>query len=308
MIYFDDIAVWTKTQKGSIVRGILCGICVVATGLVIWKTCSDIDKLDATIQANEVTLAEKAYELSAIEKKIEEYDVQSIVDTYMASYCGDAVSGKQIDYFSILGDMNIDNMNKRLLENEDALSVYFSGRGGAVGPWFEMNTSNIKLWLNWQFLTRQASTVTDIPSIWILTAKERSGENQSTIDINDIICVVVGNYNAKTETFSDVEVYDTYTGNVFKNTYVMTNVGSVINEKCLVNSENNAEHYAAWRSILDGKEYEPVELNIDETVSENTTTETTDTSTEPTDKSESDEKPTSSALDALNSALNGGDN
>lgn len=307
MIYFDDIAVWTKTQKGSIVRGILCGICVVATGLVIWKTCSDIDKLDATIQANEVTLAEKAYELSAIEKKIEEYDVQSIVDTYMASYCGDAVSAKQVDYFSILSDTNIDNMNKRLLENEDALSVYFSGRGSKVGPWFDMNTVNIKRFFNWNFLTRQASTTTDVPSVWVLTIKEYRDESQVGININEVACIAVGNYDAKTETFSNVEIYDTYAGSMFKSTATMPGVGSIVDDRCLVNSENNAEHYAAWRSILDGKEYESVELNTEETVSENTTEEsTTESSTET--KTDSDEKQTSSALDALNSALNGGDN
>lgn len=312
MIYFDDIAVWTKTQKGSIVRGVLCGICVLALGFIIWRTCSDIDKLEATISANEVTLAEKQYQLSAIEKKIADYDVQSITTTYMASDCGDLVSEKQVNYFSILRGTDIDLMNEALIANESELNSYISGRNSNNGPWYSMNTQNVKRTFNWSFLTRQASVVEDVPSIWVLISSEDS-DLADTPNVENILSVAVANYDASSQTFSGLEIYNTYAGNVFKETYSIPHVGNIVSENCLVNSANSDEYYAAWRSLLDGVEYVP--SDDAETVSENTVEDSTEVTTEESDDSDdnssdddSDESNTTSNLDALNSALSGGDN
>lgn len=301
MIYFDDIAVWTKTQKGSIVRGVLCGICVLALGFIIWRTCSDIDKLEATISVNEVTLAEKQYQLSAIEKKIADYDVQSIITTYMASDCGDLVSEKQVNYFSILQGTNIDLMNEALITNESELNSYISGRNSNKGPWYSMNTQNVKRTFNWSFLTRQASVVEDVPSIWVLISSENF-ESADTPNVENILSVAVANYDASSQTFSGLEIYDTYAGDVFKETYSIPHVGNIVSENCLLNSANNNEYYAAWRSLLDGVEYVP--SDDAGTVS---TTEEIDNSDDNSDD-DSDESNTTSNLDALNSVLNGGDN
>lgn len=306
MIYFDDIAVWTKTQKGSIVRGVLCGICILALGFIIWRTCSDIDKLEATISANEVTLAETQYQLSAIEKKIADYDVQSVTTTYMASDCGDLVSEKQVNYFSILRGTDINLINDSLVANEAELDSYIGGRNSNKGPWYNINTQNVRKTFNWTFLTRQASLVENIPSIWILSAYDESASENS---IDTILSVVVADYDAMSQTFSGLEVYDTYAGHVFKDTYVVPHVGNIVSENCLENSPNRDEYYTAWRSLLDGIEYEP----SNNTVSSNTVEDIEDTDEVVSDDtneedSDIDESDATSNLDALNSALNGGEN
>ena len=49
MIYLDDLAVWVKTQQGSIVRGVICGIIGVLSAVMLFSVFNSAKSLDTQL-------------------------------------------------------------------------------------------------------------------------------------------------------------------------------------------------------------------------------------------------------------------
>lgn len=70
MFYLDDFAVWCRTQKGSILRTVICAVMVLIAGVTVFKAVSAGDGLKATIEENSAVIAQDNYDINVLDQQI----------------------------------------------------------------------------------------------------------------------------------------------------------------------------------------------------------------------------------------------
>lgn len=104
-MYFDDLAVWVRTQKGSIVRGIVCALLVLIGIFGIIGQWRQHDKLNEIVDRNKNTLATQSFEVQQLDNKIAEFDQTRLTDSQSVSEVGGRIAELQSKYGGFL-DLN----------------------------------------------------------------------------------------------------------------------------------------------------------------------------------------------------------
>ena len=104
-MYFDDLAVWVRTQKGSIVRGIMCALLIIFGIIGIigqWRTHDDLEEI---VERNKNTLATQSFEVQQLKQRIDSFDDVTLSDSQSASEIGYEIASLQSKYGGFL-DLN----------------------------------------------------------------------------------------------------------------------------------------------------------------------------------------------------------
>ncbi len=337
MIYLDDLAVWAKTQKAQVIRGVVCGIGgLIIIGMFV-SSSKESDHLEEVIEENKTTLSETDYKLTQANKKITDYETNSVVKTETARDVGDAIAEYQTQYGTIIRALNnqnsdVDNTNAQLTEVQNNISELITDGGNSVNPWYQLSDNVTSGNYTWEFLTRQATSAKVIPTVW--QCSQTMYSSGSSTSIKDVLSVAFADYDIETRLFSNVEIYQTYNGrlyseNVTSNSMMNGLVGSVVPDECWnsqqVTEDGTTTYWTQFNKILNddyntdsalaaASDSSSASSNVASTDASNLDSSTTDTkNTDQTDDSgegssvdSSTGSSTRSNTELLDSVLNGG--
>jgi hypothetical protein len=244
-IYFDDIAVWTKSKIGKFIKIGVCSGLVIATVVSLAGVFIKGNQYKAQIQENEVIIADTEAQLAKIKEDIEHFETVEKTVTYSAfGKQGPYVASKQTEYDKIIGTVNSFYLQSRLKEVADGLVGYIDTN---YGPWYPTKEGVYKGY-QWSYMTRLASLIKTIPSVWVCSI---GGNN---MDLNSVAAVTTAVYDYDTECFTDLKTYITYYGRGAGYGFA----GSVFDEDCnIALSGQFSPQYVAFvdkvGEILDAK-------------------------------------------------------
>lgn len=264
MIYLDDLAVWVKTQKAHIIRDVVCGAgCLMIVGMFVSAN-KDGKHLEEVITENKTTLSETNYKLTQANKKISDYNTNSVVKTDTARDVGDAIAEYQTQYGTIISALNnqysdVDTTNAQLAEVQNSLTDLILDGGDAINPWYQVGDNITTSNYAWEFLTRQATSATVLPSVWQCT---QTLTTSGTAAVQNVLSVTFADYDITTKQFSNVKTYQTYNGKDFSEngssqSMIKELVGSVVPEECWytdqITEDGTMTYWTQFNMVLNGE-------------------------------------------------------
>lgn len=197
MLYLDDMAVWLHTQKGSILRGCLCGAVVLASAVTGFMTWSGRDAQAAEIKKNEVTIAECRYQLDAINQKINGFDANEDLVYYSPRAVAEPIATLQSRYGGYIENTSVDTIRADSEAVRNELADYIEA-SASESPWFP----NFATSYEWVYPMREESIVQTVPVVFECR-DTKSGS---------LLGVVTGVYDGSEERCGSFTVYQTLDG------------------------------------------------------------------------------------------------
>lgn len=197
MYYLEDLTYDIKTPPVKRIRNIItCMIILVGIGVLGYAFMLKQD-LNDQFEANAEMIAGFEQDLVDLQAQL----MPGIDDKEIGYYNPWDLGCKIADLQSSYGGFKENTSSDTIISNADLTSeqlnaMIFDENG--KNPWYSNATCNY----SWVYLTRQASTVSNIPSIWICQAK----------DTNTILAVTVGQYDGTKELFGYFKNYYTPNG------------------------------------------------------------------------------------------------
>ncbi len=192
MIYLDDMSVFLKTQKGSILRGVLCGVSLlIAAGIGI-STWSSFDETKQQIEKNRISISEYNFELNKLNQAIENFTGDEPVETYSVKPVCSKIAELQTQYGSYETYSSVSQITEDAKRISGELNDYIDA-SQSEAPWF----NDVMTKYEWSFEMREESLVKKVPVIWVCRDKQTA----------DIYGVTTGVYDADTSRVDDLTVY-----------------------------------------------------------------------------------------------------
>lgn len=210
-IYLEDIAVWVKTQKGSILRGVMCLVILLITGFTVWKGFSEKDVLAQTIIDNDAVLAQDEYDIALLDKTLESLGRNTDREMFTPSdNGGGAIAYLQTKYagHSSEGEAMISEQFEKIRSGDPSSSTLYEKNGLRAytaneilcNPWFDMP----RVKYSWSCVSRQSVVIDNeksIPSVFLC----RFGNGP-------YLAVTVGVFDLETGRLNSASVYTLYPG------------------------------------------------------------------------------------------------
>lgn len=212
--YLDDFAVWVRTQKGSILRGVICGALILATGLVCWRAFSIQDDLDAVLASQVDQMAQDEYDLNRlIEQRAEIVRTQGHDMFTPAEDGGEPIAWLQSKYNGWNQDIG-DVLPQRMaaVKNGDASASNPTEQAGLLSyvnsenlcnPWF----TNPYAGARWSCASTQTvvtDNVNQVPAVFVCRPSNSS--------LDTCYGIATCMFDLATGKLSSADVYTTYTG------------------------------------------------------------------------------------------------
>ncbi len=242
MLYLDDLAVWVRTQKGSILRGIMCLIAIFAIVIIFWKGLSKKPALENQIKEYDTQITKLDYDIGERNKEIQGTadDSISAKDSYQFK-AGNNIAELQSQYgqFEYVNDLA--NLNERYKAIKENLTQYVMS-GENIDNWYE----HLKGGYTWRYTNPLPYVIdkSDIIDVLFTCKKDNS----------PVLAVATGKVRAREDKVYDINVYLTYAGQQFQ-----TNIDSSISGPGSLFTSMDDETF--YRKYLSGM---PLEDEVEE--------------------------------------------
>lgn len=263
--YLEDFAVWVRTQKGSILRGVICAIIVVLMGVTIVQAFMQKDDLAETIRANDEVLAQDDYDLNRLNEIRSGINRQTGHELFTpADDGGNWIARLQTLYGSFQQD-DAEDVTKHLTdirngrpdgstrEEQNGLRAYVSS-DSLCNPWY----SNLKAVYTWDCASKETvvtDNVTEVSGIFVCTYGRT----------DKILAIGIGIFDWETGLLSSVDVYTTYPGQKLladKNVTSVTQIDPTPGD--LLKYDNFNRDEISWRLATEGVGFDSESSDIPE--------------------------------------------
>lgn len=213
MLYLDDLAVWVKTQKGSIVRLVVCTVCVLIAIFIGFTESNEKPKLQQTIEDNKIKTAELEYTRDSIQAKIDSFGTIT-GDSFTPMDIGTPVANWQSEYNQNFGSQTQSSITAKKAEVAEVLTQYCMS-GVNINAWYDRQNSDTK----WRFITLQTYLINDVKMVkGVFECYMNQNGGAITFNNNNLVAVAICTFNADTQKIENVEYYETRTGSNFRDT------------------------------------------------------------------------------------------
>ena len=199
MIYLEDVADWTKSKTGSVVRLGICGVIIAGAVLKGFSAMNTKSANETAIQDNRLTIAQLSYQSDALDAKIAQATEAQELVYYEPSNVGDLIATLQTRYNGYTDYVTAETIVAEARDVRDELDKYMDSHSDE-SAWFKDAFTNCV----WTFPMRESSLVSDVPVIWIC-----NGRNS---DANTVYAVTTGVYDGQTDRCGDFKTYYTLWG------------------------------------------------------------------------------------------------
>ena len=210
--YLEDFAVWVRTQKGSILRGVICLALLIFAGVTVWKGYSVKDELVADIAALDDALAQDKFDINTLDYQMQELNVSGgSMELFTPSTDGGDTIARLQSMYSGYGSNSAEDTEKQLSYvrngNPEGTDAYLQrGLKGYTtteslrNMWFD----NYRVSYEWRCLSRQSLVLGNASSVDVVFKCYFEGIYP--------IAVVVGKFDTATGLLNYAEVYTSYQG------------------------------------------------------------------------------------------------
>ena len=268
MIYLDDLAVWVRTQKGSILRGVLCGVIGIIAVAMLLSSFKASKELETKISDQNEEIKLLTNQISRKDNDIKSFADNELLLRASMSAPGMAVAKLQTEYGSFKDTDDINKIQQKVNEIQTNLKEYLK-QGESYDDWF-VNKRGRYLW---NILTTDNYVTNNKAYLdgWFECS------NANTAD--SIYAITLGKYDFNENMFYDLVVYTTNVGYGFLKSGTVGDVGRLF--KFRTNDEYYTD-YIAQRGMPPA-EPEPVaeEGTAEAGAEEGTEAETGDAAVQP---------------------------
>lgn len=213
MLYLDDLAVWVKTQKGSIVRGVSCGLFLLIAVFIGFKAVNEKPALEQTIADNDIKISDLNYKLSQIQTQIDNYG-QITGTPFTPADIGDPVAVAQTDYCRDYSMLRDDNRIGTFNEIQNRITQYCTS-GTNINSWYDRPNSLGQ----WDLLNSQTYLVNENSNSNIGGVFECIVPFRDNMYHSNTVAVVFCDFNSKTNKIENLRYYETRVGSNYRNVY-----------------------------------------------------------------------------------------
>lgn len=201
MIYLDDVNVWLRTQKGSILKGVLCAGILAGAVVSGFSTFGKIKSFEDRIRQNNVSISEKQYQLDAINMRIENYDGAEDTAFYEPGKVCNEVALLQTGYGGNENFVSVDKIKRVAEENLAKLRDLMSANTAyAASPWF----NSVQTPYEWICMNKENSYISTVPVVFECRDKDTQG--------HDLYALTTAVYDGEINRLTDVNIYLTAYG------------------------------------------------------------------------------------------------
>lgn len=272
MFYLDDLAVWVRTQKGSIVRSLICVLLVGIAGFTVWRGFQEKDVLSVAIEENATVLAQDTYDLNRLTEEAKKYERDISYNLFTPTDDG----GDSIAYLqSKFGGFD-DSATEAIPEKSDLVRngnpdmtqgpekyglVKYTAGADLNNPWYD----NPYLSYTWSCISKQSIVVDGddgkIPAVFVC----RFGYPGTDIG------VAVGRFQYATGLLEGVDTYVTYAGSKLLDVTHEGSETAVYSKYGDILLYDNFESEYEWRARNEGEDFETADPDETETETEGST-------------------------------------